>query len=122
MTQQDKEQLKLEIDHIFESGANEIRIFEMVVSFIESRNGVNKNFVLADVVGMQAYGIETLKNKYMLELLEEQLQDYLEQKKAIEAECIQLMKEGKEWKELAKKGAGLKMMIEATLLEIKRWS
>jgi len=32
------------------------------------------------------------------------------------------MKEGKEWKELAKKGAGLKMMIEATLLEIKRWS
>lgn len=122
MTQQDKEQLKLEIDHIFESGANEIRIFEMVVNFIDSRNGVNKNFVLADVVGMQAYGIETLKNKYMLELLEEQLQDYLEQKKAIEAECIQLMKEGKEWKELAKKGAGLKMMIEATLLEIKRWS
>ena len=49
MTQQDKEQLKLEIDHIFESGANEIRIFEMVVNFIDSRNGVNKNFVLADV-------------------------------------------------------------------------
>ena len=71
---------------------------------------------------MQAYGIETLKNKYMLELLKEQLQDYSEQKKAIEAECIQLMKEGKEWKELAKEGAGLKMLIEATLLEIKRWS
>lgn len=49
MTQQDKEQLKLEIDHIFESGANEIRVFEMVVNFIDSRNGVNKNFVLADV-------------------------------------------------------------------------
>lgn len=49
MTQQDKEQLKLEIDHIFESGANEIRIFEMVVNFIDSRNGVNKNFVLSDV-------------------------------------------------------------------------
>ena len=49
MTQQDKEQLKLEIDHIFESGANEIRIFEMVVNFIDSRNGVNKNFVLTDV-------------------------------------------------------------------------
>ena len=49
MTQQDKEQLKLEIDHIFKSGANEIRIFEMVVNFIDSRNGVNKNFVLADV-------------------------------------------------------------------------
>ena len=49
MTQKDKEQLKLEIDHIFEGGANEIRIFEMVVNFIDSRNGVNKNFVLADV-------------------------------------------------------------------------
>jgi hypothetical protein len=51
MTQQDKEQLKLEIDHIFESGANELRIYEMVVNFIDSRNGVNKNFVLADVSG-----------------------------------------------------------------------
>lgn len=49
MTQQDIEQLKLEIDHIFESGANEIRIFEMVVRFIDSRNGVNKNFVSTDV-------------------------------------------------------------------------
>lgn len=38
MTQQDKEQLKLEIDHIFESGANEIRIFRMVVNFIDSRS------------------------------------------------------------------------------------
>jgi hypothetical protein len=38
----EKEQLKMEIQHIFDSGANEIRIFEMVKSFIESRNGVNK--------------------------------------------------------------------------------
>jgi hypothetical protein len=50
MTQQDKEQLKLEIDHIFESGANELRIYEMVINFINSRNAVNKNFVLADVI------------------------------------------------------------------------
>lgn len=48
MTQQDKEQLKLEIDHIFESGANEIRLFKMVVNFIDRRNGLNKNFGLAD--------------------------------------------------------------------------
>lgn len=48
MTQQDTEQLKLEIDHIFESGANEIRIFEMVVNFINNRNGVNDNYRLAD--------------------------------------------------------------------------
>ena len=37
MTQQNKDQLKLEIDHIFESGANEIRIFNMVVDFIDKR-------------------------------------------------------------------------------------
>lgn len=52
MTEQDKEQLKLEIDHIFESGANEIRIIEMVTNFIDSRNAVNKissNPMLADV-------------------------------------------------------------------------
>ena len=49
MTQQDKEQLKLEVDHIFESGANEIRIFEMVVNFIDSRNAANKNLHLIDV-------------------------------------------------------------------------
>lgn len=48
MTEQDKKHLKLEIDHIFESGANEIRFFEMVVNFIDSRSVVNKNFVLTD--------------------------------------------------------------------------
>lgn len=58
----------------------------------------------------------------MLELLHEQLKDYLDQLKAIEDECIQLMKEGKEWKEAAKKGAGIKLMIETTILEIKRYS
>lgn len=58
----------------------------------------------------------------MLELLKEQLQDYLKQLEENKDECIQLIKEGKEWKETAKKGAGLKMMIEATLIEIKRYS
>jgi hypothetical protein len=58
----------------------------------------------------------------MLELLHEQLKDYLAQSKAIEDECIQLMKEGKEWEETAKKGAGIKLMIETTILEIKRYS
>ena len=45
-----EEQLKLEIAHIFDSGANELRVFEMVKNFIDSRNVVNKNFVLADVI------------------------------------------------------------------------
>ena len=47
-----EEQLKLEIAHIFDSGANELRVFEMVKNFIDSRNVVNKNFVLADVMAM----------------------------------------------------------------------
>ena len=42
MNEVEKEQLRVEIEHIFDSGANEIRIFEMVKSFIESRNGINK--------------------------------------------------------------------------------
>ena len=58
----------------------------------------------------------------MLELLIEQLKVYLAQKKAIDTECIRLMKEGEEWKDLAKKGAELQMLIEVTLLEINRWS
>jgi hypothetical protein len=45
-----EEQLKLEIAHIFDSGANELRVFEMVKNFIDSRNVVNKNFVLAAVI------------------------------------------------------------------------
>ena len=58
----------------------------------------------------------------MLELLKEQLKDYLARLKENQAECIKLMKEGKEWQELTKKGVGLKLLIEATLLEIKRYS
>ena len=37
MTEQDKEQLNIEISHIFESGANHLRIFEMVENFIDKR-------------------------------------------------------------------------------------
>lgn len=33
----DKKQLKTEIDHIFYSGANGLRIYDMVVNFIDSR-------------------------------------------------------------------------------------
>jgi hypothetical protein len=37
MTEQDEKQLWLEIEHIFDSGANELRVFNMVKSFIEKR-------------------------------------------------------------------------------------
>jgi hypothetical protein len=46
MTKEEQEQLTLEIDHIFESGANGMRVYEMVKNFIDSRNVVNKNFDL----------------------------------------------------------------------------
>ena len=50
MTTQDEQSLKNEIQHIFDSGANEIRILEMVKSFIESRSGINK-LPIHDVIG-----------------------------------------------------------------------
>ena len=50
MNEVEKEQLRMEIQHIFDSGANEIRVFEMVKSFIESRNGINK-LPIHDVIG-----------------------------------------------------------------------
>ena len=37
MTTQDEQSLKNEIQHIFDSGANEVRILEMVKTFIEKR-------------------------------------------------------------------------------------
>ena len=42
MNQIEAEQLRMEIAHIFDSGANELRIFEMVKSFTERRSQVNK--------------------------------------------------------------------------------
>ena len=37
MTEQDEQSLKKEIQHIFYSGANGVRIFEMVKTFINKR-------------------------------------------------------------------------------------
>ena len=50
MLEKEQEELKNEIQHIFDSGANEIRIFEMVRMFIDSRNAVN-NLPIAPVIG-----------------------------------------------------------------------
>jgi hypothetical protein len=58
----------------------------------------------------------------MKELLFEQLQDYINQFKDNQAECIELMMEKKEWMQNARRGAGLKLLIEATLIEIKKYS
>lgn len=57
MTTQDEQSLKNEIQHIFYSGANEIRIFEMVKSFIEKRG--------------QALYIHDVSNSVRIALLEQ---------------------------------------------------
>ena len=41
MEEEQQKWLKMEIQHIFDSGANETRIFEMVKSFIEHHNAIN---------------------------------------------------------------------------------
>ena len=40
MNQVEGEQLKMEIQHIFDSGANEIRIFEMIKSFYKNESNI----------------------------------------------------------------------------------
>ena len=44
-----EEQLKLEIAHIFDSGANEMRVLEMVKNYIHTINQVDKNEFISDV-------------------------------------------------------------------------
>lgn len=58
----------------------------------------------------------------MKEMLKELLIEYQAKLDHNKKECMQLMKEGKEWQEHAKKGAGLKLMIETTILELAKYS
>ncbi len=44
MKKQDIDQLKLEIQHIWESGPNEVRILEMVKFFIDKRNLIEERY------------------------------------------------------------------------------
>ena len=57
----------------------------------------------------------------MKELLKEMLTEYITRLDKNKNDCYALMKEGKEWKEKAKEGAGLKLMIEATVIEIAKY-
>ena len=60
----------------------------------------------------------------MKELLEEQLIEYQQKFDANKAETLEMMRKGfpeKEWQDHAKKGAALKMLIEATILELEKY-
>jgi hypothetical protein len=50
MTEVHEEQLKQEIQHIFDSGANEIRVLEMVKNFINNRQGELNKLPIHSVV------------------------------------------------------------------------
>ena len=70
MNQVEEEQLKMEIAHIFESGANEIRILEMVKSF-NNRPKQENNLLIPDVSGSAIafqYDLFVLINKYTVGL------------------------------------------------------
>ena len=58
MGDKDKKQLEFEIRHIFESGENELRIYDMVVNFIEKRyeNPLDKSIEqIAEEMAMDKY-------------------------------------------------------------------
>lgn len=60
----------------------------------------------------------------MKEILLELLKEYQEKFNQNKTECLQMIKNKEPdnvWQEHAKKGAGLKLMIETTLLELKRY-
>jgi hypothetical protein len=57
----------------------------------------------------------------MKEILHEQLKEYLAQKKQKEIEAMALMKEGKEWRHIAREAAGFHLMILATIEKLKKY-
>jgi hypothetical protein len=61
----------------------------------------------------------------MRELLLEQLKEYQDQYEAIKAECIEMMKLGKEsepeFLDKAKKAAGLRQLRDAAILELNKY-
>ena len=69
------------------------------------------------------------KNKYyvctMKEMLQELLKEYSDKFIKNKCECLEMMKnkvEDKLWQEHAKIGAGLKLMIESALIELKKYN
>jgi len=68
MTQRDKDQLELEVQHIFDSGANEMRIMEMVERFVDNRY-ISKEFVgMIQVEEEIEVVFEILEKKFRVDL------------------------------------------------------
>jgi len=59
MTEQEEQYLKMEIDHIFNSGANKIRVFEMVKTFISThKEAMNFTHCCTQLKGKEAIPFE----------------------------------------------------------------
>jgi hypothetical protein len=62
MTKEHEIELKNEIAHIFDSGANEIRIFEMVKMFLDRRDkAINYTLCCTELKGKEALTFEEFK-------------------------------------------------------------
>ena len=63
MTDKEQEQLKTEIQHIMDSGVNEIRLFEMMKSFYDRRvDPLKKRIVILQGMVDNGLGPEDIKN------------------------------------------------------------
>ena len=71
MELKDKIQLKTEIDHIFDSGTNELRIYDMVINFIDSR--YKNNVILSKELKKQKEEIKQWLIDEDFEILAEKL-------------------------------------------------
>jgi len=58
----------------------------------------------------------------MREILKEQLIEYEQKLDANKEECFALMKKGEKWEDKAKEAAGLKLLMEACILELKKYT
>jgi len=68
MTEQEEKDLKQEIQHIFDSGANEIRIFEMVKTFISRRNLESKKIETPKCEKLQTWTVDISDNRFTNDL------------------------------------------------------
>jgi hypothetical protein len=92
MTDKDKKDLNFEIKYIFDSGANEMRIQEMVERFITKRGGLKSPTESTDekkrwykiTLGFQGYG--KAEDVEVKEFTPSELQSYLKDIKRMDAE------------------------------------
>lgn len=69
MKDKEKKQLQFEIRHIFDSGANEIRVYEMVIQLIEKREAENMPVVSGSLLLHDLFQVAAIKNEDEMEVI-----------------------------------------------------